>query len=424
MNVLLISANREVINMPTLPVGLACVAAAADQAGHRVGFLDLLGIGDVAGAVKEAVRSSPPGTIGISVRNIDDQTMEPCRFLLDGVREVVRICREVSTAPIVLGGAGYSIFPDSVLEYLGADLGIQGEGEVSFPMLLERLEKKQSIAGIPGVHLPGRKSPSAPALTRDLDELPFPDLTMFAPGGKSSTPYALPLQTRRGCPLDCNYCSTASIEGRLIRRRSPQAVVAKLSEWAKAGFNQVYFVDNTFNLPVSYALELCRRIEAEALGLDWRCILYPHPVTRELVASMARAGCCEVSLGFDSGCDTVLQTMHKRFDVKEVIQANRLLMEFGIRRIGFLLLGGPGETKKSVEESLSFADSLQLDILNLTVGVRIYPNTDLARRAVAEGRIAPDDSLLHPRFYLVDELQPWLRERVTQWAKERPFCKF
>lgn len=91
-------------------------------------------------------------------------------------------------------------------------------------------------------------------------------------------------------------------------------------------------------------------------------------------------------------------------------------------QMGFLLLGGPGETKASVEESLSFADSLNLDSLILTLGIRIYPQTNLARQAVDEGLIAMDDPLLLPRFYFVEELRPWLRETVAQWAKGRSSC--
>lgn len=424
MNVLLISANREDINMPTLPLGLACVAAAVEQAGHAVRFLDLLQVQDVPAAVEEAVRSSRPGTIGVSVRNIDDQSMEQGRFLLDQARDVVRLCRQFSAAPIVLGGAGYSIFPQSALEYLGADMGVQGEGEAAFPMLLERMEQKRDLAGVPGLHLPGRGIQGPLSFIRDLDRLPDPEPALFAAGDGSQGAMWLPYQTRRGCPLDCSYCSTASIEGRITRKRSPEAVVANLAGWAKSGFSRVYFVDNTFNRPASYAIELCRRIAEAGLKLDWRCIFYPGEASRELVEAMAKTGCREVSLGFESGCDAILQALNKHFGVGEIREAGRLLAEFGIRRMGFLLLGGPGETRASVEESLAFADSLNLDAWKLTIGIRIYPNTGLARRAVEEGLIAPSDPLLFPRFYLSENLQPWLGETVARWAKGRPNCFF
>ncbi|MBE9530984.1 MAG: hypothetical protein IMF00_06935 [Proteobacteria bacterium] len=97
-----------------------------------------------------------------------------------------------------------------------------------------------------------------------------------------------------------------------------------------------------------------------------------------------------------------------------------MLAQYGIRRMGFLLLGGPGETKESVEESLAFADSLQLEAVKVTIGIRIYPETDLAKTALREGVITPDDDLLFPRFYLVKGLEDWLRETVKKYMAERP----
>lgn len=100
MNVLLISANREDINMLSLPMGLACVAVAVEKAGHAVRFLDLLSVKDIPLAVEQAIRLSQPEAIGVSVRNIDDQSMDQGRFLLDQAKEVVRLCRESSVGPI------------------------------------------------------------------------------------------------------------------------------------------------------------------------------------------------------------------------------------------------------------------------------------------------------------------------------------
>ena len=201
------------------------------------------------------------------MRNIDDQSMDQGRFLLDQAKEVVRLCRESSASPIVIGGAGYSIFPESALEYLGADMGIQGEGEAAFPMLLERIETRKDLAGIPGLHLPGQGLQGPLFFIRDLDGLPYPEPAIFAEEGQPQTSAWLPYQNRRGCPLDCSYCSTASIEGRITRRRSPAAVVANLAGRVKSGFIQIFFVDNTFNLPASYALELCRRMTEAGLKI-------------------------------------------------------------------------------------------------------------------------------------------------------------
>jgi radical SAM superfamily enzyme YgiQ (UPF0313 family) len=100
------------------------------------------------------------------------------------------------------------------------------------------------------------------------------------------------------------------------------------------------------------------------------------------VASIARAGCEQVSIGFESGSEHILKNMNKRFTLEEVRQISEALSGQGIKRMGFLLLGSPGETRGSVEESLIFADSLKLDNVKITAGVRIYPDTPLAKKAI------------------------------------------
>ncbi len=420
MRILFISANREDINMPTLPMGLGCVAAATQKANHDVLFVDLLTTRDIGPVISKTIDEFAPQVIGISVRNIDDQVMNSTRFMLDQAKEVVSLCRKLSNAPLVLGGAGYSLFPQSALEYLGADMGIQGEGEVSFPVLLKHIEQQTDLSGVPGLYLRGQGLQAKRTYIKDLGSLPFPEPSLLVSANGEKENYWLPFQTRRGCPLDCSYCSTATIEGHLVRQRSAAAAVRELSRWAEAGFNRVFFVDNTFNLPPSYAMGLCNRLAAASLDVTWRCILYPRKISEDLVKAMAGAGCCEVSLGFESGNNDILRALNKRFDTGEIRQANRILKDYGIRRMGFLMLGAPGETRKTVAQSFDFAESLDLDALKITLGIRIYPHTDLAKTAIEEKQITADDNLLFPRFYIVPELKEWLEEYVSDRAKNRP----
>jgi radical SAM superfamily enzyme YgiQ (UPF0313 family) len=420
MRVLLVSANTERINLPTIPLGLGYVAAATRKAGHEVAFLDLMVEEDPGTVVSEILERFRPEVIGISVRNIDDQKMEGTRFLLEPIKAVIARCRALTRAPIVLGGAGYSIYPESVLDYLGAEMGIQGEGEWAFPLLLDRLSEGADPSGIPGLCLLGRGVQGERTFERDLDSLPVPDDHLSIPPSEVTDEFWLPVQTRRGCPMGCSYCSTATIEGTVTRRRSSELVVQEIARLVHRGFHRFHFVDNTFNLPVAYARDLCQRIKASGLDITWRCILYPWKVDEELVREMARAGCWEVSLGFESGNAEVLRALNKRFSPDEVRRISRILGDYGIRRMGFLLLGGPGETRESVEESLGFAESLKLEAMKVTTGIRIYPYTALARMAVADGTIPPDDNLLLPRFYLVKELREWLPETVKAWLVGRP----
>jgi radical SAM superfamily enzyme YgiQ (UPF0313 family) len=309
-----------------------------------------------------------------------------------------------------VGGAGYSIFPEAALACLDADYGICGEGEVVFPALLERLQPDQDVVGLPGLYVRDGQPPRTKLFAEGLDRLPMPDADLWSSADPTDPEVWIPVQTRRGCPLACSYCSTPDLEGTELRLRSPAKVVAHIAQVAEAGFRKLYFVDNTFNLPPAYALELCRRLTELRLDLAWQCILYPHQVDRELVAAMAAAGCVEVSLGFESGSPHVLRAMNKRFQPEEVRDLSERLAAHGIRRLGFLLLGGPGETKESVDESLAFARSLGLERLKVSVGIRLYPHTPLARQAVEEGMVSPEDDLFNPRFYIRPGLEDYIRQ--------------
>ena len=419
MKVLLISANTEKINMPTLPLGLACVAAATRKARHDVAMVDLMAERDAPSVLKEAIEGFRPDLIGISVRNIDDQNMENPRFLLDPVKDIVAGCRSLSDATIILGGAGYSIFPESALDFLGADMGIQGEGEATFSDLMERMERGAGFSGVPGLYLRGHGLQCERMFVKDLDLLPLPHADLLPLPSRKDELW-MPVQTRRGCPLSCSYCSTGKSEGRVLRRRSPEIVFEWIAQWRKAGVHQFYFVDNTFNLPSSYAKEICRKLIDQGLNIRWWSILYPKGVDEELIAYLARAGCEQVSIGFESGSERILRSMNKRFTPEEVRHISEMLSEYGIRRMGFLLLGSPGDTRESVEESLLFADSLKLDSLKVTAGVRIYPHTSLAKKAVEEGIIPLQDELLFPRFYLAKGLEEWLPKTLKSWAATRP----
>ena len=412
MRVLLISANTERMNMTTMPLGLGLVAAATRRAGHEVAVLDLLTAGDPRAAVRGAIDAARPEAIGVSVRNLDDQDRRAPRFLAAPAREMVAECRLASPAPVVLGGAGYSICPHGLLDYLGADYGIRGDGEEAFPQLLGRLERGLDPRGVPGLHVRGEEADGGLALAGDLDALPLWDRCLETYAGEAAGVW-VPVQSRRGCPNGCSYCSTGAIQGRRYRLRSPRLVADALAAQAGAGFRRFYFVDNSFNLPEEYALALCREIGARGLDVEWNCILYPNFVSEELADAMAAAGCVGASLGFESASPAVLAGMNKRFRAEDVRRVSDRLAARGVRRMGFLMFGGPGETRETVEESLAFTASLGLEELVVTVGIRLYPGTPLARRAAAEGAVAPGQDLLPPAFYLAPGLEPWIYEHLA-----------
>ncbi|MGM0452244.1 MAG: B12-binding domain-containing radical SAM protein [Thermodesulfobacteriota bacterium] len=422
MRVLMVSANTEQLNMPVLPVGMACVAAAIEHAGHEIRVVNLMRPEHVEKSLAPAIAEFAPDVIGISVRNIDDQNMQAPNFLLSQVKPVIAECRSLADAPIVLGGPGYSIFPESALAYLGADYGIQGEGEWAMIELLARLEKNASLAGLNGLWIPGTGLMAPPFRNRDLDAypMPLPGRHLDLPPDVDSRELMVPFQTRRGCPMNCSYCSTPAIEGRHMRRHAPETAADNLKRFVEAGYKRFFFVDNTFNLPPSYAKTLCDQIVAAGLDIAWQGIVYPTRIDEALVEKMAQSGCRGASVGFESASDCVLSAMNKKYGKDEIRRLSEMLYRHGIDRMGFLLLGGPGETRETVLESIAFAERLELESVKLTAGIRIYPSTPLAETARQKGVVDPGASLLEPAFYVEPGLEGWLQGTIADAIARNP----
>ena len=167
------------------------------------------------------------------------------------------------------------------MRYLGADMGIQGEGETIFPRLLERLAKGASVDGLPNLYLPGRL-PTDRTFTRHIDDLPLPEPDLWIPNVSGKGELWIPVQGKRGCPMVCSFCSTKDIQGRTIRRRSAEALVSWLEGAVARGFRNFVFVDSTFNIPPSYAKGVCRAIIQRGLHLNFWCIVYPKWVDRRV----------------------------------------------------------------------------------------------------------------------------------------------
>jgi radical SAM superfamily enzyme YgiQ (UPF0313 family) len=221
MRVLLISANTEQMVMPVFPIGLAFVATATQKAGHDIKFINLMNENDRLTLLGGAIEDFNPEVIGISVRNIDDQSIDKPKFLLDAVKQVVEDCRHQSDAPIVLGGGGYTLYPQSVLDYVEADMGIQGEGERAFVHLLAQMKKNADTFDVPGLYLRGSGLIKKPTLSKNLDDCPIPpphDHPWIPSSALKERGAWIPFQTRRGCPMNCSFCPNTVIEGRITRK--------------------------------------------------------------------------------------------------------------------------------------------------------------------------------------------------------------
>jgi radical SAM superfamily enzyme YgiQ (UPF0313 family) len=414
VKILLISANTVTSPYPVYPLGLDYVAAALPSR-HKVEIADMNTIS--RHGLVQLLDNFKPEAVGISLRNIDNtDTTNPQGFMA-AYRELTRTVRRHSDAPIILGGAGFSIFPERILFELAADFGIVGEGE-HLAALLDALESNQPAKPLPGVVIPGQVHISAPAATQVLSSL-------FNPNHRHRDFYLrhggmLNIQTKRGCPFRCIYCTYPHIEGGRFRLMDPVLVGRQAKAAQEAGARYLFITDSAFNADIRHSLAVADQLRQNGVSVPWGAFLAPLKMPEGYLDTLVRAGMTHAEFGTESLCDDVLQTYGKPFDRSDVLQAHGHAVQAGLHVAHYFLFGGPGETDDTLEATLSHIDKLKKSVLFLFCGMRIYPHTALFDRAVQEGLISPKQDLLEPVFYQSAAIsRGQIMERVEAKANKR-----
>jgi len=410
--VLLVSTNRERQPYPVVPNGLACVASALDAAGHRVEFLDLCFARDPLASAREAARRFRPEIIGVSVRNIDNSDAIALRHYTPEARDILGELRSnAPEAKIVAGGAAFGVAPEALFRDLGVDYAVAGDGERASIALIDALVDGRDPGSIAGLvrSRDGTVIFTPPGEDADLDSLPGPQLHRWIDLARYQRHGAtIPIQTKRGCVYKCIYCTYRNVEGWGYRTRDPELVADEIAELrAKAGIRHFDFVDSTFNSPPGHAIEVCEAITRRELGVQLDTTNFtPATASPELLTAMKAAGFRTLGITAESASDPVLERLEKGFTAAKAREVAERVEKHGIRTLWIFLVGGPGETKRTLEETLEFA-AWRLrrgDAVYLTVGLRIYPGTTLHRIAIDEGRVPATSTLLDPTFYFSTEL--------------------
>jgi hypothetical protein len=412
MRVLLVNTNRKADLMAAPPIGLCYVATATRSAGHEVRFLDLCFTGRrAAKKLRASISSFAPDVVGLSVRNVDNANMLRPVSYLPSVRELVAEVRRLSAAPVVLGGSGASLMPEAVLRYVGADAIIVSDGEDSFLRLLETLPSRGRWTEIPGVGLmlEGRFQLTPP----DFPPFQFkaPDVGHWvdmAPYERLGGSYNV--QSKRGCPHRCIYCTyNSSLEGHRLRKRDPREVVDEIEEAVlKYSPRTVEFVDSVFNDPPEHTRAILEEIIRRPWKADFTAMgVQPLHLDREMLDLMWQSGFRSFMITPESASDTMLSSYRKGFCRDNVIQAAEALSHTHFSAWWCFLLGGPGETHITIQESLDFCRQyLHLKrgsarhVAQLFFGVRLYPGTDLWRSALRESIITPDADPIQSLWYV------------------------
>ncbi|MCB4791492.1 MAG: radical SAM protein [Elusimicrobia bacterium] len=422
MNILIINSNNTRKPVPVMPIGACRVAEAAEQAGHTVRFLDLMFEKDIASAVRNEVKKHLPGLIGISVRNIDNNSMPNPVSCYKQVQEITEAIRSVSCAPVILGGTAVGIMPEAYLKLTEAEGAVSGPGEFVFPEIIQSFEDNVPIDEIKGLITLKHTSAEEKYDNKNISASVYrtPDFKKWLNMNTYTSHLAsIPVQTKQGCPFKCIYCTYGMCEGNRFDAAPVEKVIERIKLLSLSGLKDIEFTDAVFNYPYEHAFELCEGLIKAHTGARFQTYnLNPGFMDKTLLDVMEKAGFYGIGISAESGSNRVLRGLQKNYTLEDLTNAAEALQESKLPCFWMFILGGPKETEESIDETLEFAQKYvkSKDVALLSLGLRIYPGTGLEALAREEGLLtAKPEEMLEPLTYI----SPLIEQKILANRIER-----
>lgn len=402
MKVLCVQTNTNAYLWP-LPIGAAMVAQRLRDDGHEVAFCDCMGERDASAAAARHAHDFAPDLVCCSIRNRDNQSLLGYHDPLPSIRGIIDAVRRATPAPVVLGGTAFTTFPGRMLEAMDAEYGIAGDDLDAVARFVRSMAAGSADLSVPGLTYrdgAGRIVTNGFALTgyrassgahhalidRRRYRRAFWDAAVI---------------TRSGCPERCAYCDTYRTFGREFILRDATEVADELLMLKRdLHVRTVWLVDAGFNRPLEHAKEVLRAIIRRGAQMHLYALHDPGPCDREYLRLFRRAGGLCLNVFAESLSDPVLEALDKSFHVEDVERDAAMMREEGIDFMVMPVLGGPGETPETIDETLARLPKLRAAMTDLSIGWRIMPGTPLQQRAVEEGVLDAGDDCWQATFYL------------------------
>jgi anaerobic magnesium-protoporphyrin IX monomethyl ester cyclase len=358
---------------PNLPIGLAYLAAVLEKAGYELALIDCPALEINHKMLGAEFASFEPDVVGIT-------SVTP---MIQSALLTARVAKETCPkSPVVLGGPHATFMDSQILsEHPDVDIIVRGEGEQTIHELLQNLFCSGDLQAVSGISFRKNghiiRTPNRPFI-QNLDELPHPAYHYFALSkyqffGKR----ILPILTSRGCPFQCTYCVSSRMVGKMFRARDPNNVVDEL-EWLKnehkAGAFSFY--DDAFTYDQKRAIKICEEIKKRNIDVPWDCQTRVDRISKEVLVKMRNAGCQLVSFGAESGCQRILDAVNKRTTIEQNEKAVKLAKEIGLSVAMSVIIGYPGETVDTLEQTFDFIRRTKPDYVYLCLATP-YPGTAL-----------------------------------------------
>ena len=349
--------------------------------------------------------------------------------LIEEAYEIAKLCDK--KIKVIIGGIHASSLPRETLEkFPRFDYLVRGEGEFT---ILE-LVKNKKINQIKGLYYrKGKKiAQNKPReLNNNLDDLPFPARELlpmdkyFSAGAKQQpSDYIL---SSRGCPYQCIFCADHLVHGKKFRFRSPEDIIKEVEKIFERGARDWDFVDDNFTLLSERVEKFCDLMIEKGLNkkMSWRCgggvrVDRLNPL---LLKKMEKAGCYMVSLGIESGNNQILKNMKKSIDLDKVRQAVKWCNQVGIETRGLFIFGNLGENQKTMEDTIEFSKSLNLDTATFHITIP-FPNTEYWKIIKKEGEIYPKNYRDYIAYGKVIFQHGDLKEEVLTKMQKKAYREF
>jgi len=359
MKVLLIQPNFDA-HIVHPPLGLGYLAAYLEKNNHEVAIFDATLKNASLEQTLLAIKIFLPNLVGITVLS---RGHNKAREIINEIKKIF------PKLPVVIGGTQVTAAPAEVMADFKADFAVIGEGEITLAELVSALGGKNKFSDIDGLAYREKKKiriNHKRKLIENLDKIPFPAWHLMPPGQYRIAPIlepihaspVAPILTSRGCPYNCSFCASNVTWQRKLRFRSPENVIGEIKLLKeKYGVKEIHFADDNFTMDTKRAEEICDRLIEENIKLPWQC---PNGVRIDrlplsLLRKMKKAGCYAVGLGIESGNQKILDKNSKNLNLKVVPQVLEDLRKVGIESYGFFILGLPGDTKQTINETINFA---------------------------------------------------------------------
>ena len=374
-----------------LPLGIFYLASYIRSKGHEVCVIDA-----------EAQQKTVADLVAVASRyRADAVGISATTVAFPRALQVAEAIKEhLGDIPVMMGGPHVTAAAGDVMSHPSIDFAVLGEGEVTLAALLETLDRKEDPSALGGIVF--RRNGQLIVTPRHpyidiIDDIPFPaydlvpDMTLYNPPPANYK--ALPVAniiTSRGCPNQCTFCDR-SVFGQKLRLRSPENIAAEIEMlYRQYHIREIAFVDDTFTLRPERIIELFQILDEKNIRFPWTCMSRINTVDHDILKFMKEHGCWHISFGIESGSDEILKLIKKKISLQRAAEIIGICRNLRIRTKGFFILGHPGETAASIEQTIRLALELPLDDVVVTLNTPL-PGTEQYESAADYGTLGSLD---------------------------------